>query len=520
MIEFSRELVRPLKDAQNEFLEVLLDRFDLRRTPRGATLSVRFDENANAVWLRSGKSHVEERIPGFASRRAVYQKKLEALLVRGELPEFSIRPEDDFPFRYVSGGVLPIVHFRGGDYYCLFYREIPPVGWNLANGGADSRHELLYPFQAAERELREELVVFDQNIEKWYPFEGTGRPLDRPEYAVARKLWHEKYGTTPTGDSDDLGDVLLPMKWVDGPDTLQVAIGPEDANTVHSCFLNVNAIDFGIEVDRAAKIRLDDPKAVICDGEIVRDKTGKDVLVDSVVGLFDPYEIHRAGFSDRHEFRPKMFFYGGRLYENPSELNALVENDFVPRMADTLAGWSRMQWDDTADKYDLCPVTRNIVARCSDMWEERPVQSTDYEVFVCFASDDVALAQRVRDFIAERTGKSVFFSPSSDHANFGKAIDGALTTAHSLVAVASDWRHLQRRWPEYEYRAMHVLSRAGKKSEDAVVSYIDGFLPGDLPLPLSYYHSVKHNPDNPEASLNELIPYIQRAASERPLLRR
>jgi len=54
-----------------------------------------------------------------------------------------------------------VIRCNDRDYYCLFYREIAPVGWNIANGGAESVAELLDPLATIERELREELIIVE-----------------------------------------------------------------------------------------------------------------------------------------------------------------------------------------------------------------------------------------------------------------------------------------------------------------------------------------------------------------------
>ena len=46
-----------------------------------------------------------------------------------------------FPFRFGNGGTLPVVRLADRDYYSLFYREVAPIGWNIANGGAESAAE-------------------------------------------------------------------------------------------------------------------------------------------------------------------------------------------------------------------------------------------------------------------------------------------------------------------------------------------------------------------------------------------
>lgn len=61
--------------------------------------------------------------------------------------------DENFPFRYASGGTLPILRMEGQGYYCFFYRDIFPIGWNIANGGCCTREELLNPQMTIEREL-------------------------------------------------------------------------------------------------------------------------------------------------------------------------------------------------------------------------------------------------------------------------------------------------------------------------------------------------------------------------------
>jgi len=43
------------------------------------------------------------------------------------------------------------VRIKEEEYYCLFYRDIFPVGWNIANGGSDNNEELLNPLLTIER---------------------------------------------------------------------------------------------------------------------------------------------------------------------------------------------------------------------------------------------------------------------------------------------------------------------------------------------------------------------------------
>jgi len=66
------------------------------------------------------------------------------------------------PYRWASGGTLPIVRWRGSWWCALFWRDIPPVGWNIANGASETKDEYKNLDQLIARETREELVVLDR----------------------------------------------------------------------------------------------------------------------------------------------------------------------------------------------------------------------------------------------------------------------------------------------------------------------------------------------------------------------
>ena len=59
-LPFDPFLVRPLGQAQNEFVQVLLTRFELKRREVGLALDVAFDYDTPTIWTRRGKAHLGE----------------------------------------------------------------------------------------------------------------------------------------------------------------------------------------------------------------------------------------------------------------------------------------------------------------------------------------------------------------------------------------------------------------------------------------------------------------------------
>ncbi|MEJ2719618.1 MAG: toll/interleukin-1 receptor domain-containing protein [bacterium] len=276
-----------------------------------------------------------------------------------------------------------------------------------------------------------------------------------------------------------------------------------------NCFLSINPEDFGIEIDRIAKLNVD-KTVTLLDGELL----GTNQLMDSVVGLFEVRRMNEAFMSGAEKYIPDRYFIGGEGYEkpDPDEFENMVSKEFVDRIQRCLPEWDRGEWDDEPAKFGLCPVTRGIVEKASRLSKPARVAHGDYDVFVTFATEDIALAQGVRDRIKAETDLSVFFSSELDHSAWGEMIERALASANCLVAVGTTPRYLSKPWPEFEYRLFHILIRNQRKPQNAqVMSYISGFEPADLPLPLPYYNAHVHDANEPQASMGRLIRDIRKS---------
>jgi hypothetical protein len=501
MARFATDLVRPLGLAENQFLEVLVSRFTIRRKGQGAELEIQFDENTPAIWTRHAKYEVQKTIPDFEKKASDYQQALDRFLIEGKGSIFEFN-DPAFPFRYASGGALPVLRFKGGDYYCLFYRDIFPIGWNIANGGCDNRDELCNPTDTIERELREELIIVDLKNEKRYVFEGdAGKPLDRPEFAIARRFWKERFKQLNYPEFEEL---VIPLKWLEGPDTIKIRIGGESPKIVAGCFLNINAEDFGIEVDRIARINLDQD-VVLCFGEIIGNK-----LVNTIVGLFQVEKFNRDVLPGKTEFFPDFFFFNAKRYAS-SKFQEVLYGEFIKHIRKLRSEEENNRFDSAKQKYNLCPVTRRIIKRYLSLRSEKPEKAAGpYDVFISSSGEDVKLAAKVYKFLDQKGIKAFFYKETARDPNVLRMIDEALESAKCLVAVGSKRENLLKPFVEFEWRSFFHDILLERKKDAKLLAFIGGFDPYDLPRELRYNQWIKFQKPNVNHALGELYKNLCR----------
>ena len=120
-----RALVEEFRRAENQLLQVLLTQFKLRRTQTGACLEVGFSDETSKVWPRDGKAEVRRWMKGFTSHKDSvkrYQEEIDQFLNGGTVFEY-IFNDPTFPFRYVSGGTLPVIRMGGADSEAVWHQR-------------------------------------------------------------------------------------------------------------------------------------------------------------------------------------------------------------------------------------------------------------------------------------------------------------------------------------------------------------------------------------------------------------
>jgi hypothetical protein len=506
LLNLDKDLIRPLKNAQNEFMQVLITSFRIYRGDKGLVLEVGFDDESLAVWLREGKTHLRNQIdPSLAFK---YQQDLDRFVHNPDEKEFVFN-DPAFPFRFGNGGALPVVHFGDTDYYCFFYRDIWPIGWNISNGGAESLSELLDPLAIIEREFREELIIVEPLDNCRYIFDWSeGKRPNHPDFSVAKRVWDEILNRS---DFQKLEDRTLPLKWLSGHDTVVIRYNNKETITVTDCFLNINAGDFGIEIDRVAKLSVN-PNAIFCDGELSHGK-----LVNQVVGLFETGRFNKKVAEGHSEFMPDLIFWNGQPRPSADFKYVVLEYlDYV--IAQGIKNIeSRREWEKCPEKYNLCPASGNIIDRYQHLEdeiniEETPVclpvtkkKSSKTEVFLSFASEDLVLARKVFMYLCNK-GYNVFFSDETmHHSNFGTEIDNALRKAKTLILVGSEPGHFYKPWVQYEWQSFHndILSKR-KPGKTQLITFTKKPNMKSLPRPLTYRHIIDYSKKPWEESLSEL----------------
>jgi hypothetical protein len=366
---YTSRYTAPLRIVEGRFMQALISSFELQRKDNEVTLTVDVAGDARAIWSREGKQLLREVIMNNQVEIiSKYREKLDRFLVSPqEDSNYLVIPESQDAgkifFRYASGGTLPVVKYKGDEYYCLIYREIHPIGWNIANGGCDRCDELLHPEKTILRELNEELIIIDPAKNHRYVL---GEACEYPEFILARDVLKAKHGI----NWDNL-DVHKPydFSWEPGPDKLVVRLGMLSRETLDNCFININTDDLGIEIDRVAKFSISDT-AILFDGELCDVHGESPTCVNAPIGLFPVSIMNKKIKSDNWphmQYEPDYIFWNGieqiAIKNSPK---ATVVNMYYPTIKPKLNRHEIEEFEAKVDEdkiFKLCPVTSTLLRR-------------------------------------------------------------------------------------------------------------------------------------------------------------
>ena len=133
----------------------------------------------------------------------------------------------------------------------------------------------------------------------------------------------------------------------------------------------------------------------------------------------------------------------------------------------------------------------------------------DFDVFICFKSEDQSAARTVFDFLRAE-GYRPFFSPvsltCSGEAAFQQGIDRALELARHMVVVGSSRKNMEAPWVRGEWSRFNVLLKTGRKRGNVVSVLFGQMQLTDLPIALCEYEAFLANTSDWRDKLLRYLP--------------
>lgn len=509
-----------LDDIPKGFLQVLLSEFIITKEGKGQLLDISIKNDLPALRDSSGKKKFFEIIETLPKGRVQFRNDLDCF--QGNPKILSYRFDcSDSPLRYGNGGVLPVIRWHGEDgrvneYFCLFYRDIFPIGWNIANGASDNVDELLDPERIILREFGEELLIRDDPKKILYTFD-PGRdkdPGDSP--SKARKAWEKEHPETVTYTT-----LSVPMTWITGPDRVRVRTS-DSSKVSQDYFLNIVPDDNAIEVDRIALVNVKGNVSFF-DGE-----QSRGVVLNRAVGLFNVKHVTISKDLISHNFKPDQVFFGGKL-GNPSDLEVVIEEQ-IKKLTKEKPPYrteeDRKKWSNSTRKWDLCPITRIMIKRYLDVLSSQPPRPENKpiiietqtqaccEVFISYRSADQRIAQWLHDYLKD-TGMKLFFSAESlpllGESDYAAAIDVALESAKCMVVLGTSPECFDSGWVGYEWRSFLNEKLSGRKPKNQLFTFVSGVEVHELPYALRNVQMIPFSLTSPQDSFENLLRFLRQA---------
>lgn len=239
---------------------------------------------ANAVVSTEGKRNLcEAYVKPHRDELVALDRLIHRTLARSGSEVRSSLALPPLPFRWASGGVLSLVTYRGEEWVPLFFRDIPPVGWNLSLGSSerlidhDGRvfspldHELSIPCLFILREFTEETLVIDREPSRFQPRDFSfvlPYDLTAEQRHVSRHLAENHRRLRQTHDHIEIEhshDLRVPVQMQTTPMELTVC-APDGQASTNNVLVCINCLELGIEVVRVLRYSLPEG-AYFLDGE-------------------------------------------------------------------------------------------------------------------------------------------------------------------------------------------------------------------------------------------------------------
>lgn len=266
------------------------------------------------------------------------------------------------PFRWASGGILPLVGIDSEYCVPMFFRDIEPAGWNIPLGSSerlidhdgrvlsDFDDELNSPSLFMLREFLEETLVLDRppsscrpkRFRFSMPFALPGAPAHIAEHLQDQhRDLRMKYDHIEIMDDDDL---VLNPSYISLPMDLRILSNKPNPKEVANVLVAISCLDLGIEIVNV--IEYDIPKGItpyFLDGEILADKPSCPELARMPVALF-PLKLLRELFEGDISLQ-----YRGTVQASLEIPRPLTKSDIAPFPWDIERHNARLNGDEKSD---------------------------------------------------------------------------------------------------------------------------------------------------------------------------
>lgn len=267
---------------------ILFNRLEIQRnhTNSGIKYKLKIDlrNQSYGIYNNAGKLFLKSIFlnDGLKSRSLTTSKKLEEFLKPNTSQEDIFHLDaKSMPFRWASGGMLPIARWKGKNWYVLFFRDIEPVGWNIANGASESKEEYKDLYSLIYREFSEELILLNRE-----PSLTDNLPITQKMFRLPNPLPNEISHEITNNEFvlkhnmlrlehdgieirvEDIGPTINPIKT---PFEIEISFHDkklhDTSSMISDIFFSLNPTEFGIEIVLASHFEMDD-EDYLMDGEI------------------------------------------------------------------------------------------------------------------------------------------------------------------------------------------------------------------------------------------------------------
>lgn len=303
----------------------------LRRSREGLEVHVDRRGVSEAVYTTEGKNRLcGETLQGDRLQLAArLDEDIHAFMMEAGDGSWLEIPTARIPLRWASGGVLPIVTWRGREWSPFFFRDIAPVGWNIAAGSSETDAELRRPISFGLREFVEETIVLSQPPKPGIEIVAKTFPRimdDDTQMRSALESVNRHLAIRSREDGLDLplfpedAGEISPERSIDvdfAPTRTRLVVrsedGEEELSNVLVCF---NLLELGIEVMSVVRYHMADDDYLL-DGEMLTPVGGREELIRMPVAMISTDYLKESFATTR----------SGLVYEQPPMIDYDPKHD-------------------------------------------------------------------------------------------------------------------------------------------------------------------------------------------------